>query len=246
MFLYPLSQMTGGVFYEHAHRLMGAFVGLSSIFLMVMSIASARGALVKIAAAAAFVLICIQGVMGGLRVTAESVVLAILHGINGHIVLSILALATLFSTQLWANARSEPSEHAGKTKQFAIIALVIVFVQIAFGVVARHFPDTLHGVMSHAGFSIVAASAAVMAGSVAAKNASHPLLKKLGKASLHTVGLQMALGVAALGIVMTMRDQDTPHTLDLILTTTHQIVGALLLAILTLVVVLTQRTMRQA
>ena len=31
MFLYPLTRMTGGIYYEHAHRLFGALVGLTTI-----------------------------------------------------------------------------------------------------------------------------------------------------------------------------------------------------------------------
>ncbi len=33
MFLYPLSHMTGGIYYEHAHRLFGSLVGLTTIAL---------------------------------------------------------------------------------------------------------------------------------------------------------------------------------------------------------------------
>src|SRR5918992_2040788 len=33
MFLYPWSKMVGGIFYEHSHRLAGAFVGLGTNFL---------------------------------------------------------------------------------------------------------------------------------------------------------------------------------------------------------------------
>ncbi len=35
MFLYPLAMMTGGVFYEHAHRLLGTLVGLSTLTLAI-------------------------------------------------------------------------------------------------------------------------------------------------------------------------------------------------------------------
>ena len=35
MFLFPLARMTGGIYYEHAHRLFGALVGLTTIVLAV-------------------------------------------------------------------------------------------------------------------------------------------------------------------------------------------------------------------
>ncbi len=36
MFFYPFAKMTGGVFYEHAHRLMGSLVGLTTFTLAVL------------------------------------------------------------------------------------------------------------------------------------------------------------------------------------------------------------------
>src|SRR3954464_3561391 len=33
MFLYPWSQMVGGIFYEHSHRLLGSLVGLLTVAL---------------------------------------------------------------------------------------------------------------------------------------------------------------------------------------------------------------------
>ena len=35
MFLYPLSRMSGGIYYEHAHRLFGTLVGLTTLVLAV-------------------------------------------------------------------------------------------------------------------------------------------------------------------------------------------------------------------
>ena len=36
MFLYPLSRMTGGIYYEHAHRLYGSLVGLTTLLHMIL------------------------------------------------------------------------------------------------------------------------------------------------------------------------------------------------------------------
>ena len=44
MFLYPLSKMTGGIYFEHTHRLLGTFVGLAAITLAVfLQIVERRG-----------------------------------------------------------------------------------------------------------------------------------------------------------------------------------------------------------
>ena len=36
MFLFPFTKMTGGVFYEHAHRLLGSLVGLTALVLAIL------------------------------------------------------------------------------------------------------------------------------------------------------------------------------------------------------------------
>ena len=36
MFLYPLSRMTGGIYFEHAHRLYGSLVGLTALLHMIL------------------------------------------------------------------------------------------------------------------------------------------------------------------------------------------------------------------
>lgn len=70
MWLYPLSRMTGGVYYEHAHRLFGTLVGLTTIVLVVLAFLNTRRSLPRIAAVVALVAVVAQGVMGGLRVTS--------------------------------------------------------------------------------------------------------------------------------------------------------------------------------
>ncbi|HBP19430.1 MAG TPA: hypothetical protein DEA08_16780, partial [Planctomycetes bacterium] len=71
MFLYPLSRMTGGIYYEHAHRLFGSLVGLTTLVLAVHLVRNDRRRWLKGLAIAAFVAVCVQGLLGGLRVTGK-------------------------------------------------------------------------------------------------------------------------------------------------------------------------------
>ncbi|MCX5665203.1 MAG: hypothetical protein NTY97_10980 [Planctomycetota bacterium] len=67
MLLYPISQMKGGVYYEHAHRLYGMLVGLSAITLLTLVARFESGRLVRTLAVIGFLMVCVQGLMGGLR-----------------------------------------------------------------------------------------------------------------------------------------------------------------------------------
>ena len=88
MFLYPLAKMTGGVFYEHAHRLLGSLVGLTTLVLAILlSIQRPldRGPDSGLDRGACVLL---QGVMGGFRVTDNSTHLAVVHGFFAHVILA--------------------------------------------------------------------------------------------------------------------------------------------------------------
>lgn len=69
MFLFPLSKMTGGVFIEHAHRLLAVLVALTTAALLVWTLISRVSSGAKIVAVLASVLVISQAVLGGLRVT---------------------------------------------------------------------------------------------------------------------------------------------------------------------------------
>jgi len=68
MWLYPLSRMTGGIYFEHAHRLFGSLVGFTTIVLTILSFTSTRRALPRVAAIVALLAVVAQGIMGGERV----------------------------------------------------------------------------------------------------------------------------------------------------------------------------------
>jgi len=248
MFLYPLSQMTGDIYYEHGHRLMGAFVGLTTIALMGICLWRSRSRLVKTLSVVAFVLVCVQGAMGGIRVTEISTGLAVAHGVTAQVFFALVLVIALMNTSAWGGAGRLASARAGKQVNLSIAALALLFVQVSLGAVARHFPDSMHGLLTHAGFSLIAAAGIVLAGahaaSLAKEEAHDRTLEKLGKASVHTVSLQMLLGVAALGVVMMFGDAETPHALDLTVTTAHQVTGAVLLGVTSLLFVWSLKTLK--
>jgi cytochrome c oxidase assembly protein subunit 15 len=68
MFLYPWSQMVGGILYEHAHRLIGSLVGALTLTLAIFLWALEPRKWVRGLGIAALGAVVVQGVLGGLRV----------------------------------------------------------------------------------------------------------------------------------------------------------------------------------
>ena len=277
MFLFSLSKMTGGVYYEHAHRLFGSLVGLTTVvfvlacathskskplaflaFLVlagfslspffieseesplhiVLPLAGIIGAigiaLLKCGwryavAITALSLVIAQGSLGGLRVLADSTVLAMAHGISGQVTFALLCLLGAFFSPLW---RRGPEAVGGDrfARTLSLVLLIVLVFQVFLGAGARHFdlhPAFLH---THILGAVIVAVLAPMAGfRHKAKHKARPPLEVLGVATVHTMILQFVLGVFALLVVIAYREKEETQTLEIVVRTAHQATGALLL-----------------
>ncbi|RMH30041.1 MAG: hypothetical protein D6693_01360 [Planctomycetota bacterium] len=244
MFLFPLSKMTGGVFIEHAHRLLAVLVALNTAALLVWSLIAKAPALARAVVAAASALVIAQAVLGGLRVTQTSDALGMVHGVIGQVYVAALALAAAVLSSAWRSGpapRPHPAARAQRTLN--ALALAALLVQIAFGAAVRHFDAQPHALWSHVGFSVVALILLLAAGVRAQHTvaSAHRWLRISATATKHAAIVQMALGVIALVAVIVWRDEDTPPAVSVALRSPHQAVGAALLIAATLLTAWTRR-----
>jgi cytochrome c oxidase assembly protein subunit 15 len=227
MFLFPLSQMQSvhGNFYEHAHRLMGSLVGLTSLAVAIyVSVAERRGLVIGFAWAV-FVSVCVQAVMGGLRVTENSIPLATLHGIFAQVVFA--AMACLAAAGMRSPAQGELKAASGGF--FSGALLVSLVVQLTLGALVRQRIDSLvlmHIIMA-AGVTLLAITCGFRA--LVLPESPKPL-KRTGIAIMVVVGVQLLLGIMALIFRAPPLPAETRTTVGAIWTTAHQANGALLLA----------------
>jgi heme a synthase len=231
MFLYRLSQMQAqpGTFYEHAHRLMGTLVGLTALALAVyMSIAHHRTRLATVAWAI-FAAVCVQGVLGGFRVTQDSIPLATIHGIFAQIVFASMACLAVGATAAFAAA---PPRIPGSMDRIAAATLVVTLLaQLAFGALVRQRFDSL--VLIHITFAGVVTLLALVCGIRAFFMGSAPGRKPLvavGISIFVVVAFQLLLGICAL-IFRPATATDPKTTISALWTTVHQANGAVLLAL---------------
>jgi len=133
MVLFPWSRMVGGILYEHSHRLMGALVGLLTLILA-GALWREGGRLRRLGLVAVAAVIA-QGVLGGLRVVLLEDTLAIFHGCLAQAFFALLAVITLLAAPRGRVAAS-PVEPA--LKGLAVLAAVLVYVQIVFGALLTH------------------------------------------------------------------------------------------------------------
>jgi cytochrome c oxidase assembly protein subunit 15 len=256
--LFPISvmQRDSGTFAEHAHRLWGMLhrlwgmlLGLATIVLMARVWMTEPRAWVRWLSAAVVAAVVGQGVLGGTRVTEQSVTLAIVHGIVAPVILAALGVLAASTSSPWLSDRRPAAMISVRTDRvLGVLLLAAIFLQIVLGSLFRHLqpePGVARPVLIgllHGHSFIGATFAAVMAVFCILRAVGfyggHPPIKRAGLGLLYAVILQLVLGIAAFVVVPKgPRDPDAViPKLEVVLTTLHQANGALLLVLATVLV----------
>lgn len=239
MFLYPLAKMTGGIFFEHSHRLLGTLVGLATLALATYVQCVEPRRWVRRLAWVAFAAVVVQGVMGGLRVTGRltlateaqamspSVAWAVVHGVFAQMFFALMASLAIVLGPRWHSA--QPQAGAGRgalDRTLCVLSLAALLMQLVWGALLRH---QAWGLLVHVSFALVVVA---VVGTVALRAwalAEDAALERWGLAALMILGAQVALGIVAL-VAITFDSPDRPSPFGVLATTAHQTTGAVLLA----------------
>ncbi len=257
MFLFPLERMTGGIYYEHAHRLLGVLVGLISIFLAVHLAFADRRRVVRALGFIVLLMVVIQGIFGGKRVELNALTLAFVHGAFAQAVFAtFVAIAALTSTT-WKSA-IEPLELAGadSDKLQTRILMGLLLVQITLGSLIRHI-DMHTGL--HITLAVIIVGYAFYLGiRIASRYVESRLLVILGNGLTGIVLLQLFLGfwafagrgiAAKAGQLYSATHTEVaadPPLIYVMSASIHQITGAILLAWAVMLALWCNRLLRNA
>jgi len=129
-----LPEMTGGVLYEHGHRLWASWVGLLTIALVVSVFRATKDGTTRKLAIAALLLVSFQGILGGVTVKLNlHSGVSTLHLSTAMVFFGVLILLA-FRLAPATTARVAPSMRRG----LVLGALLVVFAQIILGGLVRH------------------------------------------------------------------------------------------------------------
>jgi len=262
MLLYPLSEMTGGIYYEHAHRLYGMLVGVTTLTFAVLSWRLRAGRTVRWIALAVLAMVCVQGLMGGLRVTgnltmsqeaadlAPNLTLAIAHGVFGQVIFATFCGLAIVTSRTWRDAIPRQATTAENDRFLSGLLPLLLIGQLVLGACYRHLQvhgeaglesHPLWALHSHITLGVLVTALAVAVG---LRNwgghGDRPVLRRLGIAIMAVVSLQLLLGVVALIAVLVRPGASIP-TWEIIATSAHQATGAALLGVSTSIAVWTRR-----
>jgi cytochrome c oxidase assembly protein subunit 15 len=187
MFLYPWSGMVGGILYEHSHRLLGALVGLLTLALA-GSLWPAGGRL-RALGLLAVAAVCVQGLLGGLRVVLLRDQLAIVHGCLAQAFFALIVVLAFLTSR---PARAASPAIGGGTRALAVGAAAVVYGQIVLGALVTHagWPD-LHVAGALAVFALVPVATSRL------RRSGDAVTAALAAALLALLALQLLLGIGS-------------------------------------------------
>jgi cytochrome c oxidase assembly protein subunit 15 len=234
MFLYPWSQMVGGVFYEHSHRLLGSLVGF-----LTLALAAAlwrEGGRLRVLGLMMVVVVITQGILGGMRVLLLKETLAIVHGCLAQAFFGLAVAVALLTSR----SQRLPVQGFDPTlRMLTLVAVGVVYFQVVLG-----------ALITHAGWIVPhlagAAAVFVFVPMVTARLRRTPdaIASPAASALVALLGLQLLLGVGSFLARFTPFWIPGGQTTMLVLPVTHRLLASLILGMAVLIAVRAATTSR--
>lgn len=223
--------MTGGVFYEHGHRMVATTVGLLTVILAIWLWRDEQRRWMKRLGLVALGLVIIQGVLGGLTVLFMlPKLVSIAHACLAEIFFSTTVAIAVFTSPAWRRGPVYVVDMGTPSlRSLAIATPGAVLIQVALGAAFRH--RALSVVPHIVGAMVVSAMVLYLAVAVIAEHKTHPALRKPAVALITVTFVQVFLGIAAYLSRLASTDSIRLGRVAIVFTVLHVAVGALTLAV---------------
>ena len=130
----------GGIRFEFGHRVVAGFVVILTLILMSWALIVDKRRWVRNTALAAFGLIIVQAVLGGITVLFElPLAIAVTHAATAQAFFCVMVSIAIFTNPRWEQTahRDEPEAHPA-LPILAGLTTVIIYTQILIGALMRH------------------------------------------------------------------------------------------------------------
>ena len=226
-----MPEMTGGIFYEHGHRMVATTVGFLTIILAVWIARSDNRRWLRRLGWGALGAVIVQGTLGGLTVIfLLPKPVSITHACLAQLFFSTTVSIALFTSRSWAEGASQLDDNPGfpSIRWMAFEVPGVLFLQVFLGAAFRHkalalVPHILGGVL---------ATAVVLSASyhVLLRFRDHVPLRRAILAVATTTMTQLFLGIAAFMARVATSQAPQPMPVMVAWTVAHVAVGSLALA----------------
>ena len=228
MFLYPWSKMVGNIFYEHSHRLVASSVGLLTVALALTLWFREERNWLRWLGIAALGLVVLQGVLGGLRVILLENTLAIIHAAFAQAFFALTVSLVVFTSASWSrNLQNDPLADGVRLRRLCMSTTAVIYIQAVFGAILRHTGERLDAHLFFA--AVVALHVALLVSRITRLYPQQVTLARPAGLLATVLLTQLSLGFASYLAKFTSAVSLTTGSVVL-LTTSHLVVGALMLA----------------
>ena len=140
MFQFPFSDMVGGIFYEHGHRMIATIVGFMTLMLTIIVYMSNNELWLKKLTFYALGLVIVQGLFGGLTVLLFlPAYISIIHAILAQ---TFFVLIIFITYSLSIVDKQKLNDHYAKNisnlKNPAYFVALSIYIQLIIGAIMRH------------------------------------------------------------------------------------------------------------
>jgi cytochrome c oxidase assembly protein subunit 15 len=222
--------MTGGVFYEHGHRMVATTVGFMTVILVIWLWRVEKRKWMKVLGLVSLAAVIVQGVLGGMTVKFMlPKPVSVSHACLAQLFFSATVAIAIFTSPNWKRGPLYVEDSGWPSmRSLSLLTAILVLVQVALGAGYRH---RAFDVMPHIiGSIFVTAFILLVSIFILAQFGSHPALKRAALALLLVTCIQVLLGIAAFMSGLSHQQATTPVTQTVLLTVTHVAAGALTLA----------------
>ena len=138
MFQFPFSDMVGGIFYEHGHRMIATIVGFMTLILSIIVYFSDNELWLKKLTFFALGLVIIQGLFGGLTVLLYlPAYISIIHAILAQ-TFFVLIIYISFSLSKKDALKLDNLSNVSDLKTPAYFVAISIYIQLILGAIMRH------------------------------------------------------------------------------------------------------------
>ncbi len=139
MFSFPLSNMVGGIFYEHGHRLIASTVGFLTIGLVVFLWRVDPRPWMRRLGFAALATVVLQGVLGGLTVLYFlPAPISIGHAALAQMFFCLTVIVALLTSPGWLKPTGAFAVDDERLRRLTTSVTILIYLQILLGATMRH------------------------------------------------------------------------------------------------------------
>lgn len=220
---------------EHGHRLIGALTGLITLVLAFWTWKKDPRRWMRYLGFFALFLVTIQGILGGLRVVWTSLDLAVVHAGTAQIFFSLMVAMALFTSRTWLNVESVLSDslHVSRLRFFSLATVLALYIQIILGALLRHPGTGVDPLLAALHISGAFLSGGLILSTFLLVRWAFTDSGAVSKTAGVTFGLlafQLVLGLTAYFVLIDEAGMLRPSNVQVIVNTTHLVIGSLLMA----------------